>query len=500
MRGLRYAFGLLTLAAAGLGTWWLLALLSPGSGTENYTLSLEFRQARGLKGGAFVRYRGVRVGYVRTVKVAADGDKALVTAVIDQGAEALARQSSHFWIVTPRFDGLTGGATGLDTLVRDSYIAFLTPERDSEPLPSGSLLVGRERPWLEDAAGNLPPPRAGDLSMQLLAASSEGIEPGAEVRYRGIPVGEVRAVRLSAEGSHVEMDLRIEAAQRRTVQESSTTFWVARPRVSGALLSGLAIEDLTAVLEPFVAYRTESLEGTPAPDGWRAIAANRSPSDPDSAVPEAAVAADPKRDPEPAAEQIAGAVLVEVIYEAVEEDWISADDPIARRGQGVLYTDKQGRTVVLTTRTTCDGKYFVTDTFDEAEIGRESIRVAVPGGGVLRAGRQWVAPDGRDLALLVLERAPSGLQDGGTPSSTLSFAGEDEAADAGPGLKRADARTGTLAAWSGASAPLVPSERGAALFRPDGTIVALVGQVGGFDARAVAVRLPALPDELRPAP
>ena len=505
MHGLRYLIGLLTLAFAVVGGLWLRSLLSSDSSDPAYLLRLEFRDARGLKPGAFVRYRGVRVGWVRSVAVApGDADKAVIDVVLKPASRRLARQSSQFWIVTPRFEGLPGGATGLDTLVRDSYVAFLTPEPGSQPLPSGSLLVGREQPVFDDLSATLPPQRAGDLTMTLLAISSEGIAPGSDVRHRGVTVGEVRGVRLAPSGSHVEIDLRVRAAHRRTVSESSTEFWIARPRLSGALLSGLSVEDLSAVIEPFVSYRTWSLDGAPAPDGWRVIASDTAPEEADPEVPESALVRQRSGDGKPQLsdasdpERLAELVVVEVVYEAVEEDWLSADDPLARRGLGLLFVDRWGRSVVLTARSACDGTYFATDTFDGPEIGRESIRIVLPGGGVLRAGRQWIDPDGADLALLVLERSPGGTLDRGTPPERLAFT-HDASGDALRRLEQAeDPGQWQLVAFSGAAEGPVADRRGTLILDAEAQVVGLLVQRSGFDEAPAAVALRRLPEDLRP--
>lgn len=120
MDRLRYLIGLVTLAIAAAFAWFLFGLLGDEDRSGSFMLRLEFRDVRGLKAGADVRYRGVPVGAVHEVGLSADGEKGVVTIrFADEGAR-LARLSSRFWIVVPRFSGLTAGATGLETLVRDA--------------------------------------------------------------------------------------------------------------------------------------------------------------------------------------------------------------------------------------------------------------------------------------------------------------------------------------------------------------------------------------------
>src|SRR5690606_23895289 len=150
-----------------------------------------------------------------------------------------------------------------------------------------------------------------------------GLAPGAEVRFRGMPVGEVRRIEIAPAGTHVDIQLRIREAHRATVRDGSS-FWIARPRLSGALLSGLAVEDIGALLTPYVGYHTEGERGTPVPDGYRtAVSAER--PEVEEAVPAAALVQEP--DPRPAAGASDPSVrLVSVVYEVEERDWLSAND------------------------------------------------------------------------------------------------------------------------------------------------------------------------------
>ena len=123
----RYVVGLLTLALAFAGAWFLWGLIGGTEDRPGLQVRVEFRDARGLRAGADVRYRGVTVGAVRSVAVTEDGSKAFIDLLIDPAAALQACVNSSFWIVSPRFSGLASGATGLDTLVRDAYVAFITP-------------------------------------------------------------------------------------------------------------------------------------------------------------------------------------------------------------------------------------------------------------------------------------------------------------------------------------------------------------------------------------
>jgi hypothetical protein len=348
-------------------------------------------------------------------------------------------------------------------------------------------VAGSERPFLDAGESGLDPLRHGDLQMTLLVSESHGLRVGADVQYRGILVGDVRGVELSENGTHVEVAIRIQQKYRTTVTDKSV-FWIARPRVSGALLRGIAIEDLGAFLGPFVGYHTERRRGAPVPDGYRLFAQSDRPSIADDQVPQEALQGPiPKAEPE----SNGGIQLARVIYEAEDEDWFSRNDHERRTGTGLVFVDSAGRSVVLTARSLCDATYFMTDAFGTApDIKAETIRVVIPGGTVFRAGRSWVDPAGGDLALLVLENVPPDLP--ATPLELLVFDGSS---------------TGAHMIWNAGGEPCeldltrpesAATSRGAAVVR-DGRVVGILGQRNGRESIRTVQELALLPESLRPS-
>lgn len=490
MEQIRYLIGLATLAVVVISGWLVVDLLSDDELEGRFRLKLQFEDARGLRGGGDLRYRGVRVGQVVDVSVDSTGERALVEVVFDEVGAQFARTSSQFWIVSPRFDGLTAGATGLDTLVRDTYVAFLTPDPDGPALAPGGVVIGREKPLIDPDAIGLEPIRHGDLQMTLHAAENHGIRVGTLVRYRGITTGDVRQIQLAEDGSHVVISLRIAQRYRKTVTDRSA-FWVGRPRLSGALMSGIAIEDLNALLTPYVGYHSESESGVPVPDGFRAVALDARPEIEEESIrlpaapdPGATVATDTNR-----------IRLVHIDYEAVEKDWLSANDTVNVDSTGVLFVDSQGRAIVVTTRTACDAAYFMRDSFGmDPDIDQETIRVTIPGGTVLQAGRAWVDPDGKDLAVLVLGQAPSDLP--GTESAAVAFDFDPAATDAATEVGVRDSAN-VVGTTKIGSLPAIAATRGRAI-TVDERVVGLLGQATGTDTKTVIIPMSRLPEELRP--
>ncbi|MBM4062347.1 MAG: MCE family protein [Planctomycetes bacterium] len=491
MHRIRYLVGSLVLLAAVLGAVWLVRLLQNLDARPGVPLQIEFHDARGLRAGADVRFRGVTVGTVRAVTVAADGEKAVASVLLEPGGAAQACVNSVFWIVTPRFGGLAGGASGLDTLVRDAYLAFATPAQRGSPLTGGSLLTGWERPPAPAEADALAAVEHGDLLMTLLVPENHGLRPGSPVTFRGLQTGEVRGIALAQQGTHVEVQLRIARRHRHTVTDQCA-FWVARPALTGALFSGFTLTDVTALLSPFVAYQGEPGKGLPVRDGHRAAALASRPVEEPTAVPAAALL-QPERPAEPPAPDL---VLVRIVYAAVDHDFWSPDDPIHHEGTGVLFQDRAGRIVVATARSLVDGAYSETETFgSQPDIEQEQIQVMLPAGTVLRGARVWVHAGGRDLAALVLDEVPPDLL--GTPADKLGFGGGEIGPDAQVRRVGADAAPAPPVALGGRELPQLAENLGGAVVVA-GMVVGVYGRATAHADAPAVVPLDLLPEDLRP--
>lgn len=488
MHRVRYLIGTIVLVAAVCGAWWFVRVLRNLDDRPGMPLRVEFRDARGLRAGADVRFRGVNVGTVRTVTIATDGEKAIASILLEPAGAAQACVNSTFWIVTPRFGGITGGASGLDTLVRDAYVTFQTPRERGSPLVAGSLLAGREKPPAAADPETLDEIEHGDLLMSVLVPENHGLRPGSAVIFRGQQTGDVRSVELAPDGSHVVVELRIARRHRQTVTDRCQ-FWVARPALTGGVMSGVSLTDAAALLSPYVSYYGDPGKGAPVQDGFRVAAQSTRPAFEPAAVPIDALKQVPVV---AAATPPDGVIVVRVVYDAIERDTWSADDPVHGEGSGLLVLSRDGRPIVLTARSIVDGMVMTTDAFGRApDIDNEEIRVMLPDGGVLRAGRVWVHPAGQDLAALMLEGAPPSLR--GTAEGKLRFT-----PGVAPGAETASVR---FAGPDGTIQPAVPSANAPAN-AIGGAVVAgdvVTGiLVHGAHATTTVVPLDLVPPDLRP--
>jgi len=495
MHRIRYLIGTLTLIAAIAGAIWIVRILRNLDDRPGLAVQIEFRDARGLRAGAGVRYRGVTVGTVRAVSIGADGERAVASVLLDPPGAAQACVNSAFWIVTPRFSGLASGSgvTGLDTLVRDAYVAFQTPVERGSPMVAGSLIAGRERPPAAIEPEALEDVEHGDLLMSLLVPENHGLRVGSAVIFRGMQTGDVRSVELAADGTHVEVKLRVARRHRQTVTDK-TEFWVARPALTGALFSGFTVTDMNALLSPFVGYYGEPGKGVMVESGFRAAAAAERPKFEMADVPAEALRR-ATAGGEPIPEDL---VLVRIVYEAIERDTWSPDDPIHREGSGVLFRDREGRWVVVTARSLVDGSYTERDAWGgDADVSDEQIKVRLPSGAVLRAGRVWVHQEGADLAALLLADAPADLR--GTPLARLQFAGTVEPGT-GPHALRGVGPDGAVAPQTNVGddkAAALADHLGAAVTAGD-RVVGIWGRAQPLEDLPKTIALELLPADLRP--
>src|SRR5262245_27244074 len=69
-------------------------------------------------------------------------------------------------------------------------------------------------------------------------AQGAGIGPGDPVMLRGVRVGEVRAVRVSRDLAHVDVEARLRNDATGLTAEG-TRYWIVRPEISAGRVAGL---------------------------------------------------------------------------------------------------------------------------------------------------------------------------------------------------------------------------------------------------------------------
>lgn len=233
-------------------------------------ITIVFNHGHGLKPGDALRYRGIVVGQVSDISLTADADAVVVQVMLKPDAEPLAVRGARFWIVRPVIGA--GGVQGLETVVGPRSIAMLPGDQGGEPRRYFTGLA--QPPVVESFA-------VGDLEIILEAPSRDGLQVGAPVLYRDLPIGTVLLVGLASDGGAVEVRVHIDAAYANLVRERSR-FWMSGGLKFGVgLAQGINVEmsSLSSVILGGVTMATPPEAGSAVGSGHRFRLAEREPED-----------------------------------------------------------------------------------------------------------------------------------------------------------------------------------------------------------------------------
>ena len=177
------------------------------------TITVTFKDGGGLQAGqTILRYRGVKVGTVHSVKLSGDSQLVEVEAGLDRSAMRLASEGSTFWIVRPQVNA--AGLHGLETIVSGAYIQ-VEPGQGKEQ----KKFVGSDETPVSK-------PVEGSLDVILATAEVGTLNIGAPVYYRGLEVGEVQSLMLNENATNVHIHVEIQPRYTSLVRQN-TEFWNA---------------------------------------------------------------------------------------------------------------------------------------------------------------------------------------------------------------------------------------------------------------------------------
>lgn len=242
----RLAWVVPLVAAAVAG--WLLWERMRAYGPE---IIIQFDQGAGLRVGQTpVKYRGVPIGEVTAVELSKDHRHVLVSARLRRSAASVANEGAQFWIVRPQVG--FNNITGLNTVLSGPEIEV----RPGEGEPRREF-VGRESAPLDENG----------LRLVLRAERPKSLRTNSPVYYRGVEVGSVQKVDLSANGASADVALLIWPRYAPLVREGSAFWNTSGIAVKGGILKGLEVE-----FESLRALATGGVEFASPPNSPRAKA------------------------------------------------------------------------------------------------------------------------------------------------------------------------------------------------------------------------------------
>ena len=223
---------------------------------EGPTITLNFKTGSGLTANkTVIKYRNVVIGTVSDVELSDDQKSVNATIKLVKQAESFTREDSQFWVVRPRIGA--GGVSGIDTLLSGDYIGADIGQSSAR----AKNFTGLENP---------PPITYGEPGKRFTLRTQNlgSVDIGSPVYYRKIPVGQVVAYALDADGKGVNIEVFIHAPNDAYVTEN-TRFWNASGIDVNVGANGFAVktESLSSLLVGGIAFRAPEYSPNDQPAG-----------------------------------------------------------------------------------------------------------------------------------------------------------------------------------------------------------------------------------------
>jgi paraquat-inducible protein B len=206
------------------------------------TVTIDFISADGIIAGRTpVRYQGVEIGTVQTVRPSKDLRKIEVTVSIKSDMQDALRAETQFWLVTPKAS--LAGVSGLDALVSGNYIG---------------MMPGKGKAQDHFVALDTQPKyhlNNGELMIHLTSPDLGSLNSGSQVYFRKIPVGRVYDYAINPGNQGVTIDVIIDRRFTSLVKQDSR-FWNVSGVKADVGLSGarVSLESLSALVNGAIAF------------------------------------------------------------------------------------------------------------------------------------------------------------------------------------------------------------------------------------------------------
>jgi paraquat-inducible protein B len=215
-------------------------------------ITIQFNEGNEIKANqTTLRYRGVRVGEVRSVQLSKDARHLEIQVRLDKSSENLARDGSLFWIVRPEVGA--GGLHGLETIISGPYIQV----QPGSGKPQKNF-IGAERPPLMKTFED-------GLEVIVTAPQLGALNVGSPVYYRGLEVGAVRYFELGEDSTQIKIHMFIQTNYAPLVR-TNTKFWNAGGINVDLKLFGINVsaETFKSLVIGGIAFATPSPPGNTA--------------------------------------------------------------------------------------------------------------------------------------------------------------------------------------------------------------------------------------------
>lgn len=229
------------IVAALVGVWVAVTRVL----SEGPKITIVFRSAEGLEAGKTkIKYNGVDVGTVETIRLSDDHLSVLTTVQMAPKTENFLVEDTRFWVVRARISGAS--VTGLSTLISGDYIG---------------MEIGASRENKRDfVALETPPVVTYDVAGRffLLKTPNLGsLDVGTPIYFRRLQVGEVASYQFDKDGRFLTVKVFVRAPYDQYVN-GDTRFWQASGIDVSLTASGLTVQtqSLLSILIGGIAFET----------------------------------------------------------------------------------------------------------------------------------------------------------------------------------------------------------------------------------------------------
>ncbi len=232
--------------------------LAAAQHSDDIEIELTFSVEHGLNADSEIRYNGIKIGAIRSMKLADDMKTIHATAFINKSLEHLLRSNTYIWSVNARFSA--DGISNLTTLIKGAHLALIP----GDGKPSREFTIHSNRP------ANMTVSKGLNLVLETDRLGSLGYDK--PVYYRQVQVGHTTGYELSATGQTVLVYLNIHDPYVNLIREN-TKFWnTSGLRIKGGLMTEMKIstESLAAIIGGGVSLSTpdEKEMGKTVTDGY----------------------------------------------------------------------------------------------------------------------------------------------------------------------------------------------------------------------------------------
>src|SRR5713101_7354538 len=198
------------IVAASVGAWVAVTRVL----SEGPKITIVLQSAEGLDAGKTkIRYNGVDVGTVTTIRLSRDHRRVIATAQMAPRTDDFFVEDTKFWVVRPRISG--ANVTGLETLISGAYIGMEIGVSKVEK--SDFVALGTEPVIAGGAPGRF---------FTLKTSNLGSLDTGTPIYFRRLQVGQVASYQLDKDGKALTLKVFVQAPYDQYVNPD-TRFWHA---------------------------------------------------------------------------------------------------------------------------------------------------------------------------------------------------------------------------------------------------------------------------------